>query len=222
MSIPEPVKTVGYSHIYHVDKALVYRAGMQIDADGSPNAYHMIPGKGLDHLANAGKPGNWWGLACNDGGKPFVQLKDDPSPGFFVSTTALQNPRKKDKNPDRYVNSEVQPFIVLPSRLGLGVRLGDICFCYNRATGDNNYGIYADIGPRGQIGEGSIAMADTLKVPSNPRDGGCVSGIVYWLMPGSSKGFLSQDDWFGFAHETFKKWGGLTRLTEFANQCRGL
>jgi hypothetical protein len=74
--------------------ALVYRGGLMIDADGAPTAYGP-DGKGLDHLANAGKPGNWWGVVTVDG-KPVVQEN-----GYYVSTTSLEDKRFAVTDPKR-------------------------------------------------------------------------------------------------------------------------
>src|SRR5262245_32378245 len=52
---------------------LFFQAGMAIDADGAPQAYHPDSKSGLDALANAGKPGNWWALVVDDKGEPLLQ-----------------------------------------------------------------------------------------------------------------------------------------------------
>lgn len=194
---------------------------MAIDADGSPHAYHPVSSKGLDYLGNAGHPGNWWALATYNerpSGEPVIQNPIQSAPGFYVSTTALEIPGFTSIDQRRYINSELVPFIVLPSHIGLGLRLGDLCLCFNTATGDNNYGIYADIGPNGQIGEASIAMAESLKVPSNPRHGGVAGGIIYWVMPGSGKGYQDKEDWFPQANALFQSWGGLKHLSTFTDE----
>jgi len=69
--------------IWHVpgDTAFFYEAGMTIDADGAPNAYHP-DNIGLDDLSNAGSPGYWMGLAKNADGEPFVQGPNDPFPAI--------------------------------------------------------------------------------------------------------------------------------------------
>src|ERR1700735_3704314 len=54
------------------DNAFFYKAGMAIDADGSPRAYNKDDSKALDYLSNGGKPGDWWAVVTvND--KPYVQ-----------------------------------------------------------------------------------------------------------------------------------------------------
>src|SRR5580765_7782088 len=66
---------------------------MTIDADGCPHAYGPEGTKPLDYLANAGYPGNWWGIVTDAEGIPYVQRTDDgkdraPWPGYYLSTTA--------------------------------------------------------------------------------------------------------------------------------------
>ena len=55
---------------------VVFRAGLSIDADGAPNAYHR-DGRGLDHLANAGRPGSWWGLVTDARGELLAETPAD-------------------------------------------------------------------------------------------------------------------------------------------------
>src|SRR5690349_18244953 len=45
----------GSSIVRRADGVIEFYGGMQVNADGSPHAYHP-QGKGLDYLANAGKP----------------------------------------------------------------------------------------------------------------------------------------------------------------------
>src|SRR3954453_23136110 len=75
------------------EQTLYFVAGMAIDADGSPRAYHPRGSPpGLDFLANAGSSGNFFGIVTDRHGQPIVQSARDPAPGFFVSPTSLQNP----------------------------------------------------------------------------------------------------------------------------------
>ena len=100
---------IGYSTIYSLledPSAYFFEAGMAINADGAYRAYHPTPGKGLDYLANAGEPGNWWALVTDTGkpsGRPVVQGAADPAPGYYVSTTSLADPARKKADPTRYV-----------------------------------------------------------------------------------------------------------------------
>ena len=110
-----------------------FKAGMAIDADGSPRAYHP-DNTGLDDLKHGGYPGNWWGIATSNElttGEPLIQKPTDPFPGFYVSTTSLIDERFEYKNPLRYVNAEEIPYFVLPDHFSPTIRLGDIAWIYN-------------------------------------------------------------------------------------------
>jgi Glycosyl hydrolases family 18 len=68
-----------------------FQAGMAIDADGAPNAYHP-QNKGIDGLEHAGEPGNWWALVTDTGkptGNPVIQKANDPYPGYYISSTVM-------------------------------------------------------------------------------------------------------------------------------------
>lgn len=181
LSESDEVKEIGFMDGSSINKAgnvISFHAGMNINADGSPHAYHPDGSPpGLDYLANAGKPGNWWGIAVDNNGKPFIQSSIDPAPGFYVSTTALQHENFLISNPRRYVNSELVPFIVLPSNFPVKVKLGAKCAV--TFNGKKVTGIYADIGPRFQLGEGSIAMAKLLGINSDPKRGGTEQKMLY-------------------------------------------
>jgi hypothetical protein len=188
---------------------------------GAPHAYHPTSSKGLDALANAGHPGDWWGIATVNGrpsGTPVIQGQNDPAPGFYVSTTALENTSFSETSQRRYVDAETVPFIVLPGRVSLGISLGDLGFAYNTASGDNQFFIFADIGPRGQIGEGSVALAKALKVPDSPRTGGVGGGIVYVIFPASGSGYQEVSSWEPVAQKLTINFGGLTKVKELVNQ----
>jgi cold shock CspA family protein len=59
--------------------AILYRAKFAVDADGCPRAYGPND-TGLDWTANAGYPGNWWGIVTffNES-KGFGFIKDSVS-----------------------------------------------------------------------------------------------------------------------------------------------
>jgi hypothetical protein len=154
-----------------------YKSGMTIDADGAPKAYHPKPddSKGLDALENAGEPGNWWALVTDNGkpsGNPVIQKAGDPAPGFYISMTALEDTSKARTDPRRYVDSSQIPYIVLPGNHSAGAKLGDLAVVFNGENGRIANAIYADIGPSNKIGEGSVALAEVLGIPSSPRTGG--------------------------------------------------
>lgn len=167
----------------HDDERVSFRAGFTIDADGSPHAYAPPPLRGLDHLANAGHPGNWWGIATTTAGAPFVQEETDPAPGFYVSTTSYERIAFARRDPRRYVDSETVPFIVVPAPLRKRVRgivLGCDATVEDIETGKIVRAVVADFGPATHLGEGSIALANLLGIPSDPRTGGTDDKRFQW------------------------------------------
>src|SRR6266481_3853569 len=202
------LKRIGYSNINTLDdddSAFFYESGMEIDADGAYHAYNPDGKSGLDYLANAGHSGNWWALVTDNGqpsGSPLIQTDDDPAPGFYISTTSLEDSNCDRKDPRRYVNAEGINFIVLPGRLALGAKLDD-------------YAVYADVGPANKIGEASIALAAALGIPSNPKNGGIGHGIAYIVFPGSARNWpLSQPDIDQYGAQLFSNWGGLDKAKD--------
>lgn len=135
---------------------LLIQAGMEIDADGSPNA------KTLDPL--------------------YGQL-----------TTSMQYPGVD--GPRRFVDSEKVPYIVLPMGFyeRFGIALGDIAAVSYR--GKVVFAIFADVGPAGKMGEGSIRLAELLghrpweswrNGETFSTNGGISEAVVrYLVFPGS-------------------------------------
>ena len=215
------LKRIGYSDINTLqddDSAFFYRAGMMIDADGAYHAYHPDGKSGLDYLGNAGKPGNWWALVTDNGkpsGNPVRQKKSDPAPGFYISTTSLEDESKNRRDPRRYVDAESINFFVLPGKLGLGAKLGDFGVAIRPDRNEYDYAVYADVGPAGKIGEASIALAAALGIPSNPKHGGIGDGILYIVFPGSNDGWpLTQVQIDAHSAALFAKWGGLEKAKD--------
>jgi hypothetical protein len=215
------LKRIGYSDINTLtddDDAFFYESGLMIDADGAYHAYHPDGRSGLDYLGNAGQPGNWWALVTDNGqpnGRPLVQTDGNPAPGFYISTTSLEDPNCDRKDPRRYVNAEAVNFIVLPGRLGLGAKLGDFAVVIRPATGVYDYAVYADVGPANKIGEGSIALAAALGIPSSPKSGGVGHGIVYIVFSASGQGWpLSQPEIDQYGGQLFAKWGGVDKAKD--------
>lgn len=173
-----------------IDSILVYTSGMTIDADGSPRAYHPVSDSGLDALANAGKKGNWWGIVTDKKGNPVVQGKDDPFPGYYISTTSLFDGTKKESDPRRYVNSDSVPYIVIPNSTEMLAiaKKGDIALVQNLRNNKTSYAIFADVGPKDKIGEGSMKLAENLGIGSNPRSGGQADSVKYTVFCGSGNG----------------------------------
>ena len=211
-------KTVGGVKVYQEDGALIYKAGATVNGDGSPHCYHPDDEQALDYLANAGSPGNWWGVHTDRLGEPVVQSIYHPAPGYYISTTALVNPGYPPDHPDAYIDSERYPFCVVPGSFGLGWKLGDVGFCLNEKTQDNMYCATADIGPTNHIGEVSMLLAKCLGLSPDPKKGGTESGIVYVVFPGSDPLYRPWDQKCQIAIDVFAKWGGTDRLAKLLDQ----
>jgi hypothetical protein len=211
------IKTVGGVKVYEDRGALIYRTVATVNGDGSPHCYHPNDDQALDYLANAGYPGNWWGIYAPKG-QPVIQGIKHPAPGYYISTTALVNHEYLEDHPDHYIDSERYPFCVVPGNFGEGWKLGDVGFCLNEKTGDNMYCATADIGPTNHIGEVSILLAKCLGLKPDPKTGGTESGIVYVVFPGSDPGYKSWADKCQIAVDTFDKWGGGAKLAKLLDQ----
>jgi hypothetical protein len=166
---------------------------MAIDADGSPHSYNSSD-TGLVNLANAGRPGNWWGLVTDNDkatGRPVVQSSSEPAPGYFVLPSAVLS--------------------------ATGIRLGDFARVQNSRTGKPSFAIFADGGPAGKIGEGSIALAVALGVPSSPKHGGTsLAEITFLAFPGSgTRSPVAAADIPAKGAAAFARFGGATRLKEW-------
>lgn len=180
---------------------LTWVGELTVDADGSPRAYGPEPPHGLDYLANAGYPGNWWGIATDSGdydGEPVVQGEGDPYPGLYVSTTAYIYPEFAHTDPKRYVDSESVPFIVIPSSVRNaceGKCKGCRAIMTDLHTRKSITCVVADIGPSDHLGEASMAAARFFGIDDDPKKGGS-SDSQRWrydCFPGiPAKGFTLQ------------------------------
>lgn len=174
---------IGQVEVEVTEKLVRWRSGMAIDCDGSPHAYAPLASglKALDYLANAGKPGNWYGLIVGLDDEPIIQGANDPAPGFYISPTAFSDRTRPLHDPRRYIDSETVPYIAIPPDLVrlAGVKLGDLAMVlYN---GVQCGAICADIGPRTRIGEGSVFLATQLHIPASPKNGGIPAGVSYTI-----------------------------------------
>lgn len=155
-------------------------APMQCDGDGANGqtggvaCYAPRGMASLDYLANAGHPGNWWGILTDKHGTPIMQDHTQPSPGAYISTTSYQFERYPNGNPmpindvNRYLDSAAVPFIVVPEKFRKGVP-GVVLGCYCEVSvGDITFdGIVGDIGP--DWGEASIAMCKKFNSYATPK-----------------------------------------------------
>jgi hypothetical protein len=214
---------IGHVEVWHYPSAstFFFKSGLNVDADGSPRAYGPN-GSGLDDLASAGHPGHWWALVTDTGkpsGTPLIQGPRDPAPGFYISTTSLENHSLPHRDPHRYVDASVVPYFVLPGHhkhgtvLSSKLKLGDMALVFNGQNGLYSYAIFADVGPVGQIGEGSIALAQAVGTGADPKRGNCARDIVYVVFPGSGNGHSkTANEIQAIGRSSFQAWGAFTRL----------
>ncbi len=189
------------------DKSVTFAAGATLDGDGANGQAGQAPcyapssyqGHTLDVLANAGGPGNWYGVVTDNKGNPFVQKQTDPAPGAYVSATSLHLPDNNGNplppsSPFKYVDSATVPFIVVPPMILKGVQpivLGCRCVVTNTKNNKSTEAVVADVGPRNHIGEISVACAKAIGVPvGNPHEanggGAAAPNIHYQLFPGKA------------------------------------
>lgn len=199
-----------------------FAAGMAISAHGAPNVYDPQDKKGLDRLAKAGRQGNWWSIATDNGkptGKPLLQ-KTGPYKGFYISQTSLRDNSKKNDDITKYVDATLIPYIALPPQVAraINAQLGDMALVVNAANGKQSFAIFADVGARDSLGEGSIALGNLLDIPTGDlRSGkaGVRKGIVYLIFPGTvdmppwPRSFESMNR---ETQQAFKRWGGMRQL----------
>lgn len=161
------------------------KAGMMIDADGAngqssapvyaPKGFKPEP---LDHLANAGGPGDWYGVVTDTDepdGDPVIQQHGDPMPGAYVSATSYRYKGMARTNPMAYVDANSVVYIVLPGhwrKEAKGIVLGCRAQVTDTKTGLVTPATVLDFGPKAKLGEASIACARFFKVPSSPKNGG--------------------------------------------------
>lgn len=182
-------------------------AKMAIDADGAngqssapvyaPKGYKPEP---LDYLANAGGPGNWYGVVTDNGkpnGRPVIQKVGHPMPGAFVSATSYEKREFSRGDPNRYIDANSVIYIVLPGHWRMeakGVVLGCRATVKDIKTGKTVEAAVLDFGPKAKLGEASIACARFFGVPTSPKNGGTdEKRFIYQFWPGvAAQGFQLQ------------------------------
>ena len=188
---PELTSIENFSVFKLMNGTITYRAKLAIDADGSPRAYGPN-NTGLDLTEHALNGSNWVGVVTDENGEPLIQKASNPYPGLYVSQTSLIDTTFSNSDPRRYVNAEKIPYIVLPETLMIiaDIKIGDIGYAYNPKTKKGAYAVFADVGPEGLLGEGSIRLAKDLGLDNiSPRDGGLEGAAVqYVVFPNTSLG----------------------------------
>jgi len=149
------------------------------------------------------------------------QSVDGARNGYFISSTTLEantRPRADGCAPNRYLDSEIVPFVVLPKG-GFGkVQIGDVAIV--RYKDRVVYAVVGDAGPATKLGEGSIALnARLLGKFGEPFlnmkatwtldiDGGPVSILVLGDTRGSLNGNYSPHNIESVARRELSRWSG--------------
>jgi hypothetical protein len=199
-----------------IGDAVLFQSGMYVDADGAPNAYGPH-NRGLDFTANAVRGGRFLSVALHPDGRPVIQ-RSGRFKGYYVSTTSLHNAAGSPTAPGTYVDARKIPYIVLPPEFmkQFGVALGDLAVVTNQRNAKSSFAIFADVGPHGKIGEGSVALAHALGLNDDPRYGGTGnSSIAYLVFPRSGLGpgkLRSVKEIKASGLRAFRRWGGVRRL----------
>ena len=173
-----------------------YSGAAAIDYDGDPHAY-APPGSGLvgdDNLANAGHPGNWWGVET-DNGRPDGNPVVGPD-GYYISTTSAKfaqdsNGVGYESSSGTYLDASTTNYVALPTdSRGVtsdGAHVGDYVMVTNNSTGQSTWAVFGD--SRGSNSDGlemSAATASAVGVGYNTHGTTNNAGnITYTVYPGS-------------------------------------
>jgi hypothetical protein len=148
-------------------------------------------------------------------GRPVIQQKGDPAPGYYVSMTSLYDATiPNERDPQRFVDAAKIPYVVLPPEGLKHSKLGDFATVVNLKNGKIAATIVADeSAPDLPMGEGSIALADALGINSNPRSGGVDRGVAFVVYPNSGNRKPRRiEDINANGQHLFQMWGGLDKL----------
>jgi hypothetical protein len=144
---------------------------------------------GLDAPGNGINPrtGEIVGWLMTGAGVPFIQTDRDPAPGYYLSTTALQDSGYPVTDARRYFDAAGTPGWVLPGHdlHKHGVELGDLAW-----VEINGIGIWCeafDKGNSGHLLEISVDACYRLGVRDCARNGGAPGGAKITILPGSGR-----------------------------------
>mgnify|MGYP001060150386 CR=1 FL=1 len=177
---PLAINTDGAPNAYHIDGRptgalnTLCNAGRVVSLnhgtyEGRENCERFLAD--VRAAQRAGWQGNprivWHGIVTKDKDRnePIIQSSGEYK-GFFISSTSLQNKAYKEDDQRRYLDSRLVPSLVLPrgsNFLKQGARLGDLAFVIDPTTGLSTFAIVGDLGPKGKLGEASIALAAAIK-----------------------------------------------------------
>jgi hypothetical protein len=124
----------------------------------------------------AGWQGNprvvWHGIVTKDKDRnePIIRARANTRVLHLVDLAAEQGLQEDDQR--RYLDSRLVPSLVLPRAsafLKQGAKLGDLAFVIDPQTGLSTFAIIGDLGPKGKLGEASIALAAAIKACTSTR-----------------------------------------------------
>lgn len=239
-------------------QAVAFASQMQVNTDGAPDSYHPddIGITHICNGVSVGASCTWkaeclpefrqakaegfrgparicfFAMATDSAGIPLIQGDADPRPGYFVSTTALKQPGENVRTPQAQLNSNTVPFAVIPGNWQTsgkpGPKLGDFGVAYRRSNGKLAYFIVGDIGPRNKLGEGSVALHQTLGNDAfvmrfgvrRARQGIGGRDVMYLLFPNSARPGTRIDaaSVEGVASPLLATFGGIDRVKECATE----
>lgn len=181
-----------------------------------------------------GKPRIEWygvasvGAAAPDKWRPCVQA-NGPHAGFFVAQTALAaDPTQSRCGTARYLDSTRLPFFVLPRRSAFqerGMELADVGIALYSESGLMVPAIVGDVGPARKLGEGSLALARSLRGEGSAQSAtirdfqrAAIADGVYILMFPDSRVEppITAERIAAVANSRFAAWGGADRLRSCA------
>lgn len=170
------------------DDRVHWQSGAAIDADGAngqngnPFAYRHPTNDGLDDIhGSAGFPnGSWQDILVNDGsGRPLTDGN-----GNAYSRTTYSWPDRSIAT--RAVDATAVAYVVVNPHVRLnakGVVIGSKAVVTYQ--GNSVDAVVADVSGPNDIGEISIAAAQTLGIPPSPRHGGVGRGVQFEFWPGT-------------------------------------
>jgi hypothetical protein len=131
-------------------------------------------------------------------------------PADWEPTTSLLQP-----GTNASLDASIIPYVALPisAYKAFGLALGDFAVVYNRANQKLAFAIFGDFSPARYLGQGSIALAKDLEIPT-VRPIGPSTGIVYILFPNSRKlgSPITPELIKEEGKKLFEKWGGNSEL----------
>ncbi len=125
---------------------------------------------------------------CSDGASNITRDKAEAEADPRLRHDPWYLPKTAMNFEGEPVDADAVPYVVLPPPVyqATGAKKGDLCeVTYN---GLQCYAIYAEVGPKTKIGEGSMYLARQLGINDDPRVGGLSAHeVTYTILVGSGR-----------------------------------